>query len=88
MRIHTRSCCDGLFRGLVVTIHRVELKPPPPPFIPHLLLDAIVGLPMEGHEKGQQFRGVCGFPHFRCGAGALQDPRLRTRRSTVGWSGC
>lgn len=57
---------------------------PHPPCIPLLHLDATVGLPREGHEKGQQLRGVCGFPHFRCGAGALPDPRLPARRSTVG----
>ena len=72
--------------GTFVTIHRVEPKPTPPPhplFIPHLHLDAIVGLPREGHEKGQQLRGVCGFPHFRCGAGALQDTRFPATSSTV-----
>ena len=49
--------------GTFVTIHRDEPKPPPPHplFILHLHLDAIVGLPREGHEKGQQLRGSPGF---------------------------
>ena len=42
-------------------LFRPQPTSPHPLFIPHLHLDAIVGLPREGHEKGQQLRGSPGF---------------------------
>jgi len=60
MRIHTRSCCDGLFRGLVVTIHRVELKPTPS----HLPSSHIctwmplLGFPGRGMRRGSSLESL------------------------------